>query len=116
MRESLESPFIAPAGIDLAPREAAAAPPVVRAPRVVAAFDVGTPKVVAGSAAETGIHRCQNADILVVSDLAVLHGDAKIAANADLAVAFVYLVLRGMDVSPSSSGAMHWRVAPASGG
>ena len=92
MRESLESPFIAPAGISLAPSKAAEAPPVVRAPRLVAAFDVGTPKVVAGSAAETGTHRCQNADILVVSDLSVLYDDAKIAADADLVVAYVYLV------------------------
>ena len=98
MRESLESPFIAPAGIDLAPREAAAAPPVVRAPRVVAAFDVGTPKVVAGSAAETGAHRFEKADILVVSSLAVLHENDKIVAKPDLAVSFVYLVLRGIDV------------------
>ena len=34
----------------------------------------------------------------MVSDLAVLHDEAKIAASEDLVQAFVYLVLRGLDV------------------
>ena len=49
---------------------------------------------------------------MVVSDLAVLHDEAKIAASADLVVAFVYLVLRGIDVVT-----MHqWRSALEDGG
>ena len=35
---------------------------------------------------------------MVVSDLAALHDEAKIAASADLVAAFAYLVLRGLDV------------------
>ena len=98
MRPCLGSPFIAPAGIHLAPNKAGEAPPATSAPTAIAAFDVDTPQVFAGSAALTGPHRCQTAKIVVVSDLAVLHDEAKIAASADLVVAFVYLVLCGLDV------------------
>ena len=52
----------------------------------------------ADSVAHTGPHRCQVAQVVVVSDLAVLHDEAKIAASDDLVQAFVYLVLRGIDV------------------
>ena len=44
---------------------------------------------------------------MVVSDLAVLHDQARIAASVDLTVAFVYLVLRGLDVVT----AQQWRSA-----
>ena len=98
MRACLGSPFIQPAGIHLAPNKGGEAPPAVRTPNSVAAFDIDTPRVFAGSAASTGPHRCQTADILIVSDLAVLHDEAKIAADVDLVVAFVYLVLCGLDV------------------
>ena len=98
LRPCLGSPFIAPAGIHLAPNKAGEAPPATSAPTAIAAFDVDTPQVFAGSAALTGPHRCQTAQVVVVSDLAVLHDEAKIAASADLVVAFVYLVLCGLDV------------------
>lgn len=47
----------------------------------------------------TGVHRCQTVDIVVVSDLSVLHDVVRIAAGDDLAVSFVYIVLRGLDVA-----------------
>ena len=75
-----------------------AAPPATITPSQIAAFDVDTPDVFAGSAALTGPHRCQTAQVVVVSDLAVLHDEAKIAASEDLVEAFAYLVLRGLDV------------------
>ena len=98
MRACRGSPFMPPAGIHLAPNKGGEALPAVRPPHSIAAFDIDTPQVFAGSAAPTGPHRCQTADILVVSDLAVLHDEAKIAASEDLVEAFAYLVLRGLDV------------------
>ena len=82
----------------------------------MAAFDIDTPRVPAGSAAFEGPHRCQTVDVLVVSDLSVLHDEAKIARDDDLVVAFTYLVLRGLDVVTAQQWRdaletrSHWRV------
>ena len=84
-------------GISLAQNKGGEAPPATTRPSQIAAFDVGTPEVFADSVALTGPHRCQIAQVVVVSDLSVLHDEAKIAASDDLVQAFVYLVLRGLD-------------------
>ena len=107
MRACLGSPFLPPPGISLAQNKGGEAPPATIRPSQIAAFDVGTPEVFADSVALTGPHRCQIAQVVVVSDLAVLHDEAKIAASDDLVQAFVYLVLRGIDVVTLKQ----WRVA-----
>ena len=98
MRACVGSPFLPPAGINLASKQGGEAPPSTIAPSQIVAFEVYTPQGFADSVALAGPHRCQTAKIVVVSDLAVLHDEAKIAASADLVVAFVYLVLCGLDV------------------
>ena len=85
-------------GISLAKNKGGEAPPATTRPSRIAAFDVGTLEVFADSVALTGPHRCQTAQVVVVSDLAVLHDEARIAANEDLVQALVYLVLCGLDV------------------
>ena len=85
-------------GISLAKNKGGEAPPATTRPSQIAAFDVSTPEVFADSVAHTGPHRCQRAQVVVVSDLAVLHDEAKIAAGEDLVQAFAYLVLLGLDV------------------
>ena len=46
----------------------------------------------------TGPHRCAAANLVVVRDLAILHGGASLAADADVAVSFLYVVALGLDV------------------
>ena len=64
---------------------------MARRPASVAAFDTAVPQGFAGTAALTGPHRCPTCEFLVVSDLAALHNEAKVAGDSD---AFTYLVLR----------------------
>ena len=47
---------------------------------------------------ETGTHRCAEADLVVVEDLAILHDVASLAADVDMAVSFLYIVAFGLDV------------------
>ena len=47
---------------------------------------------------ETGTHRCAEADLVVVEDLAILHDVASLAADVDVAVSFLYVVALGLDV------------------
>ena len=46
-----------------------------------------------------GRHRCAEADLVVVEDLGVLHDVEALSADEDLAVGFLYVVLRGLDVT-----------------
>ena len=98
MRACLGSRFLPPPGISLAKNKGGEAPPATTRPSQIAAFDVSTPEVFADAVAHTGPHRCQRAQVVVVSNLAVLHDEAKIAASEDLVQAFAYLVLLGLDV------------------
>ena len=111
MRACLGSGFLPPPGISLAKKKGGEAPPAYTRPSQIAAFDVGTPEVPADSVAHTGPHRCQVAQVVVVSDLAVLHDEAKIAASEDLVQSLTYLVLRGLDVVTLNQ----WRRATGTG-
>ena len=45
-----------------------------------------------------GWHRCADADLVVLPDLALLHDRGRLAANVDLAVSFLYIVSLGVTV------------------
>ena len=45
-----------------------------------------------------GLHRCQDANLVVVPDLAILHDMDALAADVDLFVSFLYIVFLGLDV------------------
>ena len=49
-----------------------------------------------------GPHRCSGVTLVVVRDLAVLHDAATLAADADMAVSFLYIVALGLDVVASA--------------
>ena len=46
----------------------------------------------------TGPHRCYEANLVVVPNLAILHDSRALAADVDLAVSFLYVVAFGIDV------------------
>ena len=50
----------------------------------------------------TGPHRCADANLVVVPDLSILHDVGALAADVDLAVSFLYVVTRGIDVVTES--------------
>ena len=49
-----------------------------------------------------GAHRCAEADLVVVPDLAILHDVDALAANVDLAVSFLYIVSLGVDITTTA--------------
>ena len=51
----------------------------------------------------TGRHRCAGADLVVVSDLALLHDVEKLAADEDSAISFLYIVALGIDVTTQTA-------------
>ena len=55
-----------------------------------------------GSREVRGLHRCAVVTLVVVRDLAVLHDAATLAADADMAVSFLYIVALGLDVVASA--------------
>ena len=105
--------FFCPASVHLAPRKAADPQPLARTrtPSFIAAFDVPTPLVPTGTTARTGLHRCRQADLIVVSDLSILHDRGSMVASTDLLVNFVYIVSMGLDVVTQSQWASSaaWR-------
>ena len=48
---------------------------------------------------QTGLHRCAKADLVVVPDFSLLHDVTALAADVDLAVSFLYIVLLGVDIT-----------------
>jgi len=46
----------------------------------------------------TGRHRCADANLVVVPDLAILHDAGALAADVDVAVSYLYVVALGVDV------------------
>ena len=46
-----------------------------------------------------GRHRCLEAKLVVIPDLAILHDVDALAADVDLVVSFLYIVLLGLDVA-----------------
>ena len=75
-------------------RKAPAAPSPHRKVAVLAAFGA----IEDLRRVETGTHRCAEADLVVVEDLAILHDVAPFAAGVDMAVSFLYIVAFGLDV------------------
>jgi len=47
----------------------------------------------------TGTHRCAEADLVVVPDLAMLHDVDKLAGSADLSIGFLHIVALGLDIT-----------------
>ena len=103
--------FLPPTTVCLAPRKAAAPQPLAREPSFIAAFDVPTPLAPAGITARTGLHRCAKADLIVVSNLSILHDRDSMVASTDLLVNFLYIVSMGLDVVTQSQ----WASSAASG-
>ena len=94
--------FLKPPGVDLGASRGARAAPAGPSPHgkvavLAASGAIGDLRVV-GSREVTGPHRCTEANLVVVRDLAILHGVASLAADADAAVSFLYVVALGLNV------------------
>ena len=97
------SAFIRPGGVSLTASRACKAQPLARNTHIRKVATLG-----AASGAVTpclndcvvlhGPHRCFEADVVVVPDLAFLHDVDRLAANEDLAVSFLYIVAMGVAV------------------
>ena len=90
-----------PAGVRLTARTGATPQPLVRERPYckVASLGVTVMCPVVGCELVTGRPRCQEADLIVVPDLAILHDVQALAADEDLAVSLLYIVLLGKDVT-----------------
>ena len=92
--------FSALARVSLGKRRAAKQPPPeARALQYGTVALLGVDCAVAGCPLAKGRHAASGADLVVVRDLAVLHEVETLAADEDLAVGFLYVVLRGLDVT-----------------
>ena len=97
-------PFIQPVGVHLEASTGAKQQPLARKhPYDKVAF-VGVPQTKMNAKDKQcglldGLHRCLDADLVVIPDLAILHDVDALAADVDLAVSFLYIVLRGVDVA-----------------
>ena len=98
--------FLKPPGVDLAPSRAARGPPKEETcpHRMVAVLTTtasGVERCLRGKGCcrvLTGPHRCYEANLVVVPNLAILHDSRALAADEDLAVSFLYVVAFGIDV------------------
>ena len=94
--------FMKPPGVDLGASRGARAAPAGPSPHgkvaVLAASGAIGDLRVEGSREVTGPHRCAEANLVVVRDLAILHDGASLAADVDVAVSFLYVVALGLDV------------------
>ena len=93
-------PFVSPAGVHL--REFAAgieAQSLTRQYRKIARFDaVSDARITTTSSTEmvTGLHRCAEADLVIVRSLSILHDVSALAADVDLAVSLFCVVAFGV--------------------
>ena len=98
--------FLKPPGVNLAASRGACLAPPGPSPHkevaVLAASGATGDLRLRGSREVTGPHRCSCATLVVVRDLAVLHDAATLAADADMAVSFLYIVALGLDVVASA--------------
>jgi len=103
-RAGPRGPFVNPAGVSLLANCGAKAQPLARERpyRKVASFCVTDMCPVRGSEIVTGLHRCAEADLVIVPDLTILHDVDALAANVDLVVSFLYIVSIGVDVATST--------------
>ena len=103
VRRRIGASFVNPAGVRLAARQGARAQPLARAvpysPRVAMVGVKEDVCVARECRIRVGTHRCAEADLVVVPDLALLHDVDALAANVDLAVSFLYIVLLGAVVA-----------------
>ena len=94
--------FLKPPGVYLGKRRAAGAPPAGPCPhRMVAVLTAsGVEGILRGKGCRvlTGRHRCADANLVVVPDLAILHDAGALAADVDVAVSYLYVVALGVDV------------------
>ena len=100
-RVAPQRPFINPSGVSLAARRAGQEQPLVRrlAYTKVAWLGVAPRELREECATVTGRHCAWEADLAVVPDLAFLHDLSGLSANAGTALAFLYVVSRGVDVT-----------------
>ena len=96
--------FVHPAGVHLQQYRGAKRQPLAQVqPCCKVAFLVGDDvQPVQDLVIVEGRHRCATADIVVLPDLAVLHVMEKLVADLDLAVCFLYIVSRGLQVTTTS--------------
>ena len=96
--------FLCPARVSLTASTGAGPPPLVRPRPYCKAASLGVTEMcpVVGCELVTGLHRCHEAELIVVPDLAILHDVQALAADEDLALSFLYTVWLGKDVSTSA--------------
>ena len=99
-RVAPQRPFINPAGVYLAERRAGQKQPLARRLPYTKVAWLGVPsRELRECAAVTGPQCGWEADLAVVPDLAFLHDLSGLSANAGTALAFLYVVSRGVDVT-----------------
>ena len=102
MRSGPGCPFVNPARVHLGEVAAAVkAQSLTRQYRKIARFDaVSDARITTTSSTEmvTGLHRCAEADLVIVRNLSILHDVSALAADVDLAVSFFYVVAFGAAV------------------
>ena len=100
------SGFLKPPGVHLKRKRGAWAVPLAGAKLYCKVAELGLsarcPAMSCGKPL-TGRHRCAGADLVVVSDLALLHDVEKLAADEDSAISFLYIVALGIDVTTQTS-------------
>ena len=94
------APFISPPGVHLGRNAGAIAKPLVRSPLYsTVAFLSGTAQEHQGLRTITGIHRCFEADLVIVPDLSILHDAGALEQSPDLVVCLLYIVSLGLDIT-----------------
>ena len=100
-RAGAGGPFMKPAGVNLtANRGAKEQPLALNFPYIPKVAIVGADEMGVCLAKEctflTGLHRCAEADLVVVSDLSILHDVDALAVTVDLVVSLLYIVSFGL--------------------
>ena len=94
------APFISPPSVDLKRNAGAIEKPLVRSPLYsTVAFLCGTAQEHHGLRTLTGIHRCAEADLVIVPDLSILHDAGALERSPDLVVCLLYIVSSGLDIT-----------------
>ena len=99
--------FMNPAGVRLAKRCGAKMQPLAHAfPILPKVAIVGLSELETCPAKKCklvkGLHRCEDADLVVVPDLSILHDVDMLASNVDLAISFLYIVALGLTTTTKS--------------
>jgi hypothetical protein len=106
-REQPGGQFINPPGVHLTKRRAAGAQPLASPQYYHVAVVGANSQLLAGPLRQcvtlTGRHRCEDAQLVVVPDLKLLHDEDALAGDVDLAVSFLYLVALGLDITTQAN-------------